>query len=443
MKKIIHVSFLVLLSTAILNFTLFAEQHTTKIKTLTMDQAVEQALKHRPDLEALVSATESYKAAAKATLAGHLPSISMTASMWQDKGQRNPAHQISFNVNQLVYSFSGPLQHYKQACHATKVSELGEEIYANQIRLAVEKTFIQCWLLQEQKNVVAALKKSTKATFDQAKHQNKLNLLDKQDWLSSTEQHAKNLQTIDTYEDNYTNALKNLEFLLGYSLSMVQETKPGISSNPTIKLDWKAGQNNVLKKLSIYHDQALKNRPELKQTSEKIAVAKADIGLAQGTRLPTVSVYASAGNGTIPSAIPIPANIINHSFHSVGATLSWSLFDGGISHYQEKQARANKIKEILNSDQVANGIKQEVNDKYYALSQAQTAFKAQKISYLKTSNDFNRKKQELDLGLISKTDFQAAKTTWEKAQLDWLTSKATIASQERELVYACGYPKTV
>jgi outer membrane protein TolC len=410
-------------------------QSENQPKLLTIDQAVARALKHRPDLEALSYATQASKAGANAEIAGYYPSVSLDSTLWQETAQSDPSNDTLLTANQLIYSFAGPIQRYKRAKKYTEISALEEQSLANNIRLEVERAFLQSWLLQEQYTTIAALAQSSRATFDKAGHENKLNLLDKSAWLKSAEEYGVSTADIGQYRDSLYSSYKRLEFLMGQPL-LLAEQHP-INGTAT-KLVWKLFTKVHLKALPEYYNDAINNRPEIKEAYRKIDIERWNVRLAQGDRLPTFSAQAVSGFQSL--LYPDAGVRQTRGYYSLGVSASWLVFDGVVKQYQERQAYANKIKEMLLKEQIALNIKQEVQDKYFALSKSLIRLQAQKLNYVRAHNDFVLRTQELEIGQIAPTDFEVAKTAWEQAQLNWNSAAIAVDITKHELMYACGYP---
>ncbi len=400
--------------------------------SLNLDAAVSTALKHRPDLEAYSYATQANKAVAKAAIAGYYPKFSLQSTFNQQTGEKDINNTTYLNADQLIYSFAGPLQQYKKAKKVSEISKLDEDVLANKIKLETTKAFLQAWLLQKQQQTIRALKKSSTETFKLAQHQNKLDLLDKNVWLKNVEDFAANESTISQYSDSVQIAYRRLEFLLGQPLLPQKH-----GEHPT-QLEWRYTKNPHIDALEAYYNYALKNRPEIKQSTQKIGIEKDNITLAQGARLPTVSANFQSGH----LAYHYDATNLtpSYGYYSASVSIAWPFFDGLVSQYQEQQAYASKIKETLLKDQAILDIKQEVQEKYHIASQALTNRKAQKIKYLRTRNDFKLSKLQFKIGQIAEPDFETAKTAWQQAQLDWLTVNANTENSLQDLIYACGYP---
>jgi outer membrane protein TolC len=189
-----------------------------------------------------------------------------------------------------------------------------------------------------------------------------------------------------------------------------------------------------------------------------MAVQNWNIKIAQGERLPVIRAHAEAGCVVTPrneAAVFIPTPIpeivaqeggrgpTQTGFWSLSLSVKWPLFDGLITRYQEQEAKANKIKEMLARDGMMLRIKQEVHERYFLLSKAFKLWQTQEIQYLRNHNDYKLTQQKLALGRISSIDFDQAESVWQKARLYWLECHMKVALAERDLMHACGYPEEI
>ena len=130
-----------LLAAGLLFETALAHQNNTT-QTLTLKAAVQEALKHRPDVEASSYTIQASKSAANGTWALYYPKISFNSSLDQEKGDSRPYDSSNITYNQLLYSFAGPQREYRKAKQLVKISESDTEAVKNKIRLEVEKAFL-------------------------------------------------------------------------------------------------------------------------------------------------------------------------------------------------------------------------------------------------------------------------------------------------------------
>lgn len=425
-------------------------------KQLTMHDAVQQALKHRPDLEALNYEIRALQSAAKSEKAGYYPTVGLSSNISQSINEKEIDSDTQLNVGQLVYSFAGPIQKYKQAKNVAQLSELEKVVQENKIRLETERAFLGAWLVQEKEKTILALRKSACEIFKRQEHRNKLEKLDKDEWLKNIADFAASMSQVDQYKDDVLITYKKLEFLMGESLAILptskeckKEDKPCTPS--LTKLVWNCKKKCKHEPLDTYYHCALTSRPEVPQGLKRMAIQKWNVKLAQGSRLPVITANANVGCLTNPndSIVYIPTTSPEVEPKSSGGaikpywglslSLNWSIFDGLVQQYREQQAESDKIKEMLKHEQVILDIKQQVYDAYYSLEKILKQLDEHKIKYIHGENHFKLAKQQLELGRISQVDFDAASTTWQDIQLDWLSYKVSLALAEHNLLWACGY----
>jgi len=430
-----------LVITFVLTTQLCAQE--TSPKQLTMHLAVQQALKHSPDLEALRYAVQANKSFAHSEIAGYYPTLKLGCDISRENGEKQLASNTAINTDQLIYSFSGPLQKYQQAKSRTAVSECDKAIKQNLVRFETEKAFLSAWLIQEQKKSILAIKKSSSITFERQKHKNTLAQLDKNTWLKNIERYGDQLEKIENYQDDKQITYKKLEFLMGESIVVDH-----LALESTAK--------NRLQPLGTYYDYAFKLRPEIKRGSKLMDVEHWNFKLEQGQRLPIITTNAEVGlivtpdgeSTLLPVTIPQietpgvkgPINR-GQGYWSVSVSLRWSLFDGLVNQYKAQQAHANKLKEMLAREGEMLRIKGEVHEAYFTLSKVLKQRKTQKLRYMRQHNEFKLAQQKFDLGRLSRTNFNETITSWQKAHFEWLDRNVTVAVAERNLMHACGYPE--
>ncbi len=418
--------------------------------TLNMQEAVQIALQNKPDLKAYQYAIEESRMYSKQVLAGYLPTFGMSGNLSQTRGQTDPTLSVDFLASQLVLNFAGPIEQYKRAKKATQVVEYQNEQAKKTIRHEVEKAFLECWKVQRQNNAINALKKSSESTYQKAAHSNKVELLDKRDWLKSTADHAQDLSNIDNYYQGAMVSQKKLEFFMGQPIDLqitgIKEldSKYVNKKYHKVKLDLvleEDGSNLTKKGIDFFYDLALKNRDELKISDKNIAIAKDDMRLAQGTRLPVINVTVAAGTWKSfgdPTQEIVPVKT-RQNYQTVSANFSWNLFDGLVSYYQESQAHATMLKQMLNKENVTQQVKFDVQQAYAALLQSQTQLKAKKFDLDRAKNELTLQKQQFKIGIISKVELDSAQTDWDKSNFSWLDSKIDLESKKIDLLFACGY----
>jgi outer membrane protein TolC len=445
MKKIVFTLCAVLPCSAVA-YKSNVQLETDCVKQLTMEDAVQLSLKHRPDLEALRYATQASKSGAKAAIAGYYPVIAVESNFSQDITQNAPTNFTQLTVRQTIFSFAGPQERYRQAKRQAEVAALDEDVREQDIRLEAETAFLEAFYLQEQAYKIQALSRSSEANFKRASYENKVQRMDKDAWLGHAEAFAADITTIQQFDVKLDQAYRKLEFLTGQSLlrEKTGKTQKGTHADKErAELIWQHKNKIILEKLESYYAYALANRPEISKYAKLADLEHENIRLAQGDRLPNLSAAAHIGfDESREAVLGFGEDIVvgKKTFWNYSFALNWKLFDGMVSQHEERQARAKRTKEMLNRQQEILMVKQWVQDAYSALLNRLLELKAKKMRYMHARNTFKLSSQKYELGRLALNEFQTAETAWKDVQLEWILSNVNAALAEQTLIRACGYP---
>ncbi len=410
-----------------LNKTKNSQTPTTRTQ-LSLHRAIKLAHKYKPDLQAYKHKIRSSKINEKLAWSDYYPVITLESNTSQSKDQSSPHTVTTLGARQLIYDFAGPQKKSKQAAKHTQVMKFQQQAKRNNTRLAVEQAFLDCWKLQQQYMTIKALQKASRTTLNAALNKNSAQLSDKKDWLKDLELHANDLATISNYDDAIAIFQDLLLFLMGNS-TKIQLNPKDQKKNIVTKLTWDYTKKIKLQVLDFYYQQAIKSRPEIKEQQKYIEIQEDEMSIVANTRLPKLSAHANTGYTTGES----------RGRYTVGATISWNIFDGLKSNYLTDQAHAKKLEAILNKQQVIQSIKKEVEQTYHELNQELTKLNAQKFRYVRTKNDYVLACKRFKIGDISAVERDQAEYLWRSEQIKWINQKVATYAKNYELLHRCGY----
>lgn len=397
---------------------------------LTMHEAVSKALRFRPGLQALKYAVEAVRIDEKKAWTGYYPSVKFISDLSQARREGWPQATTQVTAKQLIYDFAGPQALYKQAKKSTAIERYREQTAKNDVQLAVEIAFLQCWKLQKQQKSIHALHQSSRAVFDKARHEKKVKLINKNDFLIQAENHSGTISTVMQYQNDVSIAQTNLEFLMGqrFNLEITAQRK----MYPTTELSWSAKKDLNIQHKKFYIQKGLTHRPEIHEEQKRIEFQIEEMNIAANTRLPSLSVHAQAG---------YESRLVGKQkgFRCIGATFSWNLFDSLTSDYRFQQSHTRKLEAILNKQEIMNKVRSEVEVAYDAFEKEYAKLRAEKFKYARAKNEFRLRKQEFEIGLISDVQFETATSNWKTSRFSWLNQKAETATKKRELLHRTGY----
>jgi outer membrane protein TolC len=403
------------------------ERKPTSPKTLTLEQAINLAYKKKPSIQALRQAKEVSIISRRSTMSPYLPQVSATGIQYDS--DYSIKRSAAIGITQLVYSFAGPQDTYRIAQKNVNKAEHAIEQSKDDIRLAIEKEFLNAWLLQQKENAITKLYNSSKETFEKDKHKYELKMLNQNDWLKANATFAQNIATVQSYQDDISISEQTLEYLIGekHIINNLADNKQEVT-----KLTWDENYMPTLKPVEFYYELALRNRKDLKIKDETIKQKSIESNYYLKKYLPSISLF---GNFTRYEAAS------SYNSHNAGLKISWSIFDGLTNYFNKEAAKGNQIKTELEKQDLQQSIKVEIQTAYSNLMKYIKQLNSDLVSYKQSENEFNLKKQKLSLGQVSETDFKTAEYTWNNVQYKFSEEKVAAILKERTLIHACGYPE--
>lgn len=432
-----------LLFIAVLTITSYGQASTDRAilfmdrsKTLSLNGAIALAYNYRPNLKAFEHQIEAARWAAKTELTNYYPHISLQNNLHVAKGSRGINGITTLEGRQLIYQFGGPLERYQRALKQRDIIALQQQDTQNNIRNAVEHTFLNLWLLQKQRNVVYITLAAAKAVYHRSYQENSNELLNKSDWLAAKTLYAQTVSFVEQYhEDVYTNE-KLLSFLLGeycdFHLLCIKH-KEQTASSQEVFLSWQPARTIRLRPLAMYQRLARKHRFDLQQQNLEIAVRQDTIDIVKQQNLPSISLIGSTTHNA-----QAPTGLKNQQ--SIGTSLDWKIFDGTLSNHQTRQAEADHLSQQLKRIQLEQQINVDVAQAYHRLKKSMSRLKARLPRIRQACNDYVLKKEQCAIGDVSQVTLQEATATWCGEYFLWLNDIVDVSLQERDLAFTCGYP---
>lgn len=188
-------------------------------------------------------------------------------------------------------------------------------------------------------------------------------------------------------------------------------------------------------------NEAINNRYELKSLAYRVEGSKEGITAAQSSLFP--SVYLS-GNYYYSNPNPRfqPAKDEFNYNWDVGVTLSWDVWNWGLTSSQVSQAEQTKIQLETNYDQLKENIRMEVHSNYLNLLKTEEKVKVNKIALEQASENYRITAEKYNLQLVSSTDLTdaetlklQAETNLKAAEVDYQISKLRLEKSLGRRIY--------
>lgn len=193
--------------------------------------------------------------------------------------------------------------------------------------------------------------------------------------------------------------------------------------------------------LSEIINEAINNRYELKSLAYRVEGSKEGITAAKSSLFP--SVYLS-GNYYYSNPNPRfqPAKDEFNYNWDVGVTLSWDVWNWGLTSSQVSQAEQTKIQLETNYDQLKENIRMEVHSNYLNLLKTEEKVKVNKIALEQALENYRITAEKYNLQLASSTDLidaetlkLQAETNLKAAEVDYQISKVRLEKSLGRRIY--------
>ena len=387
---------------------------------------------------------------------GYLPSLTGTAGanynelnsttgypgQFDSDGQARPDLEINhaesqsynagLNVGYTIFDGMGRFYNYKRLKEQYALSEL-------QARETIENTLLQLFSvyfevarLSENQNVLQqALEISTdrikRAEYSFEYGQNtKLDILNAQVDVTNDSINLLNTQ------QQLMNTKRDLNVVLNQNLDAVYEVDTLIRFIPRLQLDELVTQSK-------------ENNVAILQTRRNMAINDYDIKVNQSGYLPTVGLNGSYGwnlnQSAASSFIPgqvIPGSNRNTLNFGLGASLTWNLFDGGGTSVRVKNAKIAYANQELFQKQVSLEVDRDIANALAIYENRLTIFEIQEQNVLTNQNNFERSKEQFQLGRITSIEFRQAQINLLNAQTNKNLAKYDAKLAELQLLQLTG-----
>jgi len=405
------------------------KEEEKKELNLTIADAIEMALEHRPSLKAFNFEVKSQEALAKKALGGYFPQMALSGSGAAVEHAEGIRPQLDFTISQLLYSFAGPLQQHRIAKKDVAIAEYSRQLHEDLIRNQVEVGFLRCWILDEKIKFIRELDIASKERYDLAKSAFNQGLIDKNSWMKAQASYSQDFADVDSYKHQLDAVRNSLEYFLGKNV--FSDTKI-LATN----LIWDSSGEVVFKlSLEDYYSLALENRKEIKSKIEEIKRCSLQSDFYIKSYMPSLNLNGS--QSYTKQVVGIPWD----TYGQVGMSLDWNLFDGLTNKHLQESAKAQKLKAIMEKDDLVQQIKTEVQQNYHDLRELMNNIGARNVVLDQAKNQFILSEKQFEVGLISKVDFETAKQALEQAKFSWLELRVAVEIKRSDLDFACGYPK--
>ena len=337
-------------------------------------------------------------------------------------------YNASLNANYILFDGLGRLYNYKRLKEQYQLTEL-------QARETIENTMLQLFsvyfevarlsenefVLEQALDISTQRIKRAEYAFEYGQN-TKLDILNAQ--VDVTNDSINLLNT----RQQLGNAKRDLNVILNQNLDELFKVDTLVSFIPKLQLE-------------DYVAQADLNNVALLQTERNLKINAYDIKVNQSGYLPTVGINGSYGwnlNQNAPGAFFPGVNVNNTRNFGLGASLTWNLFDGGGTKVRVKNAKIAFENQELLQQQVLLEVNRDIENALTIFENRLEIYKIQAQNVITNQNNFERSKEQFQLGRITSIEFRQAQINLLNAQTNKNLAKYDAKLAELQLLQLTG-----
>lgn len=400
-----------------LGFTLLQTMTVFAAPEISLDDSVAMALKNNPAIR--LAAEDKDKAAwgVKEAQGGNLPTLTLQGSESRGSnagGGIGDSASTSLRMNWQLYSGGRTEALVDQAKHNAHSADLGVAKAEQQLKLDTTTAYYNVLQAQNMVKVNEQAVANLNEHLQTVNAQYQAGAVAKADVLRSEVELANAQQNLTKAKNGYDVALASLNNIIGEPLDSQSVLKDELAY---AKYD---------QSLEDSVKTALTNRPEIGQSQDGIAAAKASVQAANSGNLPTVAVSGSRGysGDTFPG---------DNSNWSVGVSASWNVFDGNVTRSRVKAAETTMNKANITDDQLKDSIALEVRQSYLSMKEAEQRIQTSQVAVDKANEDLKIARTKYSAGAGTNLDvidaqlaLTQANTNYTQALYDYNVNKAKL-----------------
>jgi outer membrane protein len=399
---------------------------------VSLEQAVTIALKNNPSVHAATAYADAAKHAIEAAKAGYLPHLNFSEGVTRgnnpvyvfgtlltqqqftaanfDLGFLNtpPAvdnFRTQFSASAPLYDFGRTSGRVKNARIQARSIRQGANRTEQNVVFGVISAYLNGLLAREQVRVAKSAVAMAQADLDRARAREQQGLAVASDVLSAQAQLAQAKENLIRAQNAVAISQSALNVAMG-----VSEDAPTRTQGKLAPVQAAVGN------LASLQQQALKQRPDYHEAQLQAERAGNSVSLAKKEYLPRIDVMGSWEQDNQTFAARGGNNWI------AGATLSFSIFNGGARRAQIAESRAYKRRAEAMRRQMESAVRLQVREAYLNLNAARQRVEVSQDSAAQAEESLRILQNRYDTGLATIMDVLHAETMRTSAQNNHLNA---------------------
>ncbi|VBB07432.1 outer membrane efflux protein [Lucifera butyrica] len=385
---------------------------------LSLDDSVAMALKNNPSIQMAVDDKEKAAWGIKLAQAGKEPTFSLGSSATRGSANlETPAGNLfstSLKLSVPLYTGGRVEGSVEEAKLNAQAADLGVETARAQVKLDATTAYFDVLQAHNMVQVNQEALDNLNGHLENVQAQYDAGTVAKVDVLRSEVEVANARQNLTKAQNDYNVAVASLNNTIG-----IPQSTQSILKDELTYTQFDLPLNECIQ-------QALSNRPEVGQSEDTVAAAKAGVKVADSSGKPTIALSGLQGWSG-------PEFSSQDSNWSIGINASWNIFDGGLTHSQVKQAESTLDKVKEQDKQNRDAIELEVRQAYMNMKEAESRIETSKVAVDKAEEDVKIAQTKYAAGAGTNLDvidaqlaLTQAKTNYVQALYDYNANKAKL-----------------
>ena len=401
-------------------------------RVVTLAEALRSAREKQPQLRQARATSEAAAARAREALAPMLPQLQANAGYLRKTTHAIPgsftspspnSFSDSVTASQLLWDFGGTPFRWKSAEAQADAQLAQEHVTALQVDFTVRSAYFDARankaLVRVAEDTLANQKRHLKQTegFVQAGTHPEIDL------VQARTDTANALVSLITAENTYQTSKVTLNVAMG----VLGPTDYDVSDDAMAAVPGEDAEIGPLL------EEANRSRPEVENIEQLVRADQLTVRSFEGNYLPALS--ASAGftqGGTSLSNLGWNA--------SVGLSLSWGLFQGGLTRAQVQEAEANVAGEIAALDLLRQQLRSDVEAARLALRAAKASISATQEALANAKERLRLAEQRYAVGVGSAIELGDAQVALTQAAAQAVQADDKLSTARAQLLRALGRP---
>lgn len=405
-------------------------------QVVTLDEAVQSAREHQGQLRQARASTQAAEARSRQSLAPLLPQLSATAGY-----QRSTAHGIerpgfvtvtdqpgtfnsfsdSVNLSQLIFDFGSQPNRWRAAKAQADAQAANERATALSVDFNVRAAYFDARanraLLQVARDNLANLQKHLLQTegFVQAGTHAEIDLVQ-----ARTDTANARVSVI-----NADNAYQTSKLNLNAAMGVQGSTDYEIADTT---LETVPGEDAALDALL---EEANRARPEVQSLEDQIRAQQLTVRSIQGQYGPSLAATLGLTQGG-PALDRLGWNA------AAGLSLTWNIFQGGLTKAQVNEAEANVLAAVAQLDLQRQQIRSDVDGARLAVRAAKESIGASQEALVNARERLRLAEQRFEVGVGSAIELGDAQLALTQASAQVVQADDRLATARAQLLRALG-----